>query len=156
MVRITRTVLFTHLTRLAREVATHVVADRGPEGLLRRGVTTTVTGALKEGLCGIEHELGVYSQGVKAPPHERPQPKSVTAASGWPLIPGPLFTRAGWEPRSTALLCRMGTSFTTMPEPHEAICSEQTAPTLNLVAAEQEHVDGPRTRSWIGRTRWMR
>jgi len=41
-------------------------------------------------------------------------------------------------------------------EPHEAICSEQTAPTLNLVAAEQEHVDGPRTRSWIGRTRWMR
>jgi len=43
----------------------------------------------------------------------------------------------------------MGTSFTTMPEPHEAICSEQTAPTLNLVAAEQEHVVGPRTRSWI-------
>ena len=67
-------------------VATHVVADRAPEELLRRlsdpfwfqalgcvlgfdghssGVTTTVTGALKERLRGIEHELGVYSQGGK-------------------------------------------------------------------------------------------
>ena len=74
------------MTRLAREVAIHIVADRGPEELLRRlpdrfwfqalgcvlgfdrhssGVATTVTGALKEGLRGIEHELGVYSQGGK-------------------------------------------------------------------------------------------
>ena len=78
--------LFARMTRLAREIATHVVVDRGPEELLRRlsdpfwfqalgcvlgfdwhssGVTTTVTGALKEGLRGIEHELGVYSQGGK-------------------------------------------------------------------------------------------
>src|SRR5215217_7138636 len=78
--------LFTRMTRLAREIATHVVADRGPEELLRRlsdpfwfqafgcvlgfdwhssGVTTTVTGALKMGLKGIEHDLGVYSQGGK-------------------------------------------------------------------------------------------
>jgi hypothetical protein len=74
------------MTRLAREIATHIVVDRGPEELLRRlsdpfwfhalgcvlgfdwhssGVTTTVTGALKGGLRGIEHELGVYSQGGK-------------------------------------------------------------------------------------------
>jgi hypothetical protein len=74
------------MTRLAREIATPIVADRGPEELLRRlsdpfwfqafdgvlgfdwhssGVTTTVTGALKESLRGIEHELGVYSQGGK-------------------------------------------------------------------------------------------
>jgi hypothetical protein len=66
------------MTRLAREVAIHVVADQGPPELLRRlsdpfwfqafgcvlgfdwhssGVTTTVTGALKEGLKGLEHEL---------------------------------------------------------------------------------------------------
>jgi hypothetical protein len=78
--------LFTRMTRLAREIATHIVADRGPEELLRRlsdpfwfqafgcvlgfdwhssGVTTTVTGALKEGLRGVEHELGIYSQGGK-------------------------------------------------------------------------------------------
>lgn len=72
-------------TRLAREIATHIVADRGPEELLRRlsdrsgsrrsaassdstgirAVTTTVTGALKEGRRGIEHGLDVYSQGGK-------------------------------------------------------------------------------------------
>jgi len=78
--------LFTRMTRLAREIATHVVADRGPDELLRRlsdpfwfqafgcvlgfdwhssGVTTTVTGAIKEGLRGIDHELGIYSQGGK-------------------------------------------------------------------------------------------
>ncbi len=78
--------LFSRMTRLAREVAIHVVADQGPSELLRRlsdpfwfqafgcvlgfdwhssGVTTTVTGALKEGLKGIEHELGVFAQGGK-------------------------------------------------------------------------------------------
>jgi uncharacterized protein len=74
------------MTRLAREIATHVVVDRGPEEWLRRwsdpfcfhalgcvpgfdwhssGVTTKGTGALKQGLRGIEHQLGVYSQGGK-------------------------------------------------------------------------------------------
>ena len=74
------------MTRLAREIAAHVVADQGPEQLLRRlsdpfwfqafgcvlgfdwhssGVTTTVTGALKEGLDGIDRELGVFAQGGK-------------------------------------------------------------------------------------------
>jgi hypothetical protein len=74
------------MTRLAREIATHIVADRGPDDLLRRladpfwfqafgcvlgfdwhssGVTTTVTGALKEGLRGVEHDLGLFAQGGK-------------------------------------------------------------------------------------------
>jgi hypothetical protein len=74
------------MTRLAREIAVHIVADQGPEQLLRRlsdpfwfqafgcvlgfdwhssGVTTTVTGALKEGLANVQHELGVYAQGGK-------------------------------------------------------------------------------------------
>jgi hypothetical protein len=78
--------LFTRMARLSREIATHIVADRGPEELLRRlsdpfwfqafgcvlgfdwhssGVTTTVTGAIKEGLRGIEHDLGVFVQGGK-------------------------------------------------------------------------------------------
>ena len=74
------------MTRLSREIAAHIVADLGPAELLRRlsdpfwfqafgcvlgfdwhssGVTTTVTGALKEGLRGVEHELGIYAQGGK-------------------------------------------------------------------------------------------
>ena len=78
--------LFSRMTRLAREVALHIIADQGPSELLRRlsdpfwfqafgcvlgfdwhssGVTTTVTGALKEGLKGIEHEIGVFAQGGK-------------------------------------------------------------------------------------------
>src|SRR5688572_9702450 len=78
--------LFSRMTRLAREVAIHVVADQGPSELLRRlsdpfwfqafgcvlgfdwhssGVTTTVTCAREEGLKGLEHELGVFAQGGK-------------------------------------------------------------------------------------------
>ena len=78
--------LFGRMARLAREIATHVVADQGPQEMLRRlsnpfwfqafgcvlgfdwhssGVTTTVTGALKEGVRGIEHDLGIFAQGGK-------------------------------------------------------------------------------------------
>src|ERR687895_365944 len=78
--------LFGRMTRLAREISIHVVPDRGPAELLRRladpfwfqalgcvlgfdwnssGVTTTVTGALKEGIRGLEHDLGVFAQGGK-------------------------------------------------------------------------------------------
>jgi hypothetical protein len=74
------------MTRLAREIAVHIVADQGPEQLLRRlsdpfwfqafgcvlgfdwhssGVTTTVTGALKAGLAGVGGELGLLAQGGK-------------------------------------------------------------------------------------------
>jgi hypothetical protein len=89
------------VTRLAREIATHIVAGRGADELLRRlsdpfwfqafgcvlgfdwhssGVTTTVTGALEEGLRGVEHELDIYSQGGKAPLHARPPGKSAPDA----------------------------------------------------------------------------
>src|ERR1700750_1315593 len=78
--------LFSRMVELAGAISTLIVRDSGPQELLRRladpfwfqafgcvlgfdwhssGVTTTVTGALKEGLRGIEHELGVYSQGGK-------------------------------------------------------------------------------------------
>ena len=73
--------LFTRVTRLAREIAVHIAADRGPEELLRRlsdpfwfqafgavmgmdwhssGVTTSVMGALKRGLAPRADELGIY------------------------------------------------------------------------------------------------
>ena len=78
--------LFSRMARLAREIATHIVADQGPDELLRRlaspfwfqafgcvlgfdwhssGVTTTVTGALKEGIRGLEDDLRVFAQGGK-------------------------------------------------------------------------------------------
>jgi uncharacterized protein len=78
--------LFSRMVKLSREVCTHVVAEYGADEMLRRlsdpfwfqafgcvlgfdwhssGVTTTVTGAVKEGLRGIQHELGVFAGGGK-------------------------------------------------------------------------------------------
>ena len=78
--------LFSRMIRLSREVATHIVAEFGPDEMLRRlsdpfwfqafgcvlgfdwhssGVTTTVTGALKEGIRGLERELGFFAGGGK-------------------------------------------------------------------------------------------
>jgi hypothetical protein len=74
------------MVRLAREISIHIVSEYGPDEMLRRlsdpywfqafgcvlgfdwhssGVTTTVTGALKEGLRGIEHDLRLFSGGGK-------------------------------------------------------------------------------------------
>jgi uncharacterized protein len=71
---------------LAREITAHIVGEYGSEEVLRRlsdpywfqafgcvlgfdwhssGVTTTVTGAVKEALRGREHDLGVYAGGGK-------------------------------------------------------------------------------------------
>src|SRR6187200_2214911 len=78
--------LFRRMVEMAGAIGTLIVRDAGPEELLRRlsdpfwfqafgcvlgfdwhssGVTTTVTGALKEGLRGTEHELGIYAGGGK-------------------------------------------------------------------------------------------
>src|SRR5919199_2317632 len=78
--------LFERMTKLAREIVVFLAEEFGTDDILRRlsdphwfqafgcvlgfdwhssGVTTTVTGALKEGLRPIEHELGVFAQGGK-------------------------------------------------------------------------------------------
>ena len=78
--------LFSRMVRLAREMVCHVVADAGPDELLRRlsdpywfqafgcvlgfdwhssGLTTTTCGALKEGIRGLERDLGFYAAGGK-------------------------------------------------------------------------------------------
>ncbi|HYT67336.1 MAG TPA: DUF763 domain-containing protein [Vicinamibacterales bacterium] len=78
--------LFSRMVRLAREITAHIVQEYGSEEVLRRlsdpywfqafgcvlgfdwhssGVTTTVTGALKEGLRGTERDLGIYVGGGK-------------------------------------------------------------------------------------------
>jgi hypothetical protein len=99
------------MTRLAREVAIHIVADQGPSELLRRlsdpfwfqafgcvlgfdwhssGVTTTVTGALKEGLRGLEHDLGVFAQGGKGATSRKTPAEIVTRCDKLSIDPQPL------------------------------------------------------------------
>ena len=74
------------MVKLARGITIHVSAEFGPEEMLRRlsdpfwfqafgcvlgfdwhssGVTTTVTGAVKEGIRGLEQDLGFFAGGGK-------------------------------------------------------------------------------------------
>jgi hypothetical protein len=85
---------------LSREIAGHIVAESGAEEVLRRlsdpfwfqafgcvlgfdwhssGVTTTVCGALKEGIRGAEKDFGFYVAGGKGAT-SRKTPQEVTAA----------------------------------------------------------------------------
>lgn len=78
--------LFERMKLLAREIVCHLVAEYGPEAALEKlsdpfwfqafgcvlgfdwhssGITTTACGALKEGIKGLEHELGLYAAGGK-------------------------------------------------------------------------------------------
>ena len=78
--------LFDRMVRLAREITIAIVADFGSEEMLRRlshpywfqafgcilgfdwhssGVTTTLCGALKEGIKGLERDLGLFVAGGK-------------------------------------------------------------------------------------------
>ncbi|MFC2000008.1 DUF763 domain-containing protein [Chloroflexota bacterium] len=78
--------LFNRMVKLARQIAIFLVSEFGPEEMLRRmsdpywfqafgcvlgfdwhssGVTTTVCGALKEGLSGLEEDLGLFIAGGK-------------------------------------------------------------------------------------------
>ena len=78
--------LFQRMVKLAQAVTLAIVEDQGPEGVLTRlsqpvwfqafgcvlgfdwhssGVTTTVCGALKEGLRGLEGDTGLYVAGGK-------------------------------------------------------------------------------------------
>jgi hypothetical protein len=78
--------LFERMVPLAREITIAIVTEYGPEEMLRRlshpywfqafgcvlgfdwhssGVTTTLCGALKEGIKGIEKDLGLFAAGGK-------------------------------------------------------------------------------------------
>jgi uncharacterized protein len=103
--------LFARMTRLAREIAVHIVADQGPEQLLRRlsdpfwfqafgcvlgfdwhssGVTTTATGALKEGLAGLETELGIFAQGGKGATSRKTPGEILSRCERLAIDPAPL------------------------------------------------------------------
>ena len=78
--------LFSRMTRLAREIVIYLTREFGAQDVLRRlsdpfwfqafgcvlgfdwhssGVTTTVCGAVKEGLRGVDRELGLFAAGGK-------------------------------------------------------------------------------------------
>src|SRR5215208_1219385 len=92
--------LFQRMTKLAREVVVFMAEEFGTAEVLRRlsdpywfqafacvlgfdwhssGVTTTATGALKEGLKGMEHDLGLYVAGGKGATSRR-TPSEIAAA----------------------------------------------------------------------------
>jgi hypothetical protein len=99
------------MVKLAREIVIAIVADFGSEEVLRRlshpywfqafgcvlgydwhssGVTTTLCGALKEGMKGLERDLGLFIAGGKG----RTSRKTPTEIEGWgnliSLNPAPL------------------------------------------------------------------
>ena len=78
--------LFQRMTRLAREIVVFMVSEFGPEEILNRlsdpfwfqsfgcvlgfdwhssGLTTTVCGSIKEGIKGLEKDLGFFAVGGK-------------------------------------------------------------------------------------------
>ena len=88
------------MVKLSREITTHIVAEFGPEEMLRRlsdpfwfqafgcvlgfdwhssGVTTTMTGAVKEGIRGLEKDLGFFAGGGKGAV-SRKTPSEIEAA----------------------------------------------------------------------------
>ncbi len=92
--------LFSRMVRLAREIAIHVVSEYGPDDLLHRlsdphwfqafgcvlgfdwhssGVTTTTCGALKEGIKGLQQDLGFFAGGGKGGTSRKTPQEIVTA-----------------------------------------------------------------------------
>jgi hypothetical protein len=103
--------LFSRMVRLAREITIHIVSEYGSDEVLRRladpywfqafgcvlgfdwhssGVTTTVTGALKEGLRGLEQDLGLYAGGGKGAVSRRTPAEIVASCERLSLDPAPL------------------------------------------------------------------
>jgi len=103
--------LFERMTRLAREITIAIVIEYGPDEMLRRlshpywfqafgcvlgfdwhssGVTTTLCGALKEGVKGIERELGLFVAGGKGATSRRTPSEIESWGDRLSLEPAPL------------------------------------------------------------------
>ena len=191
------------MTRLSREIVIYMVREFGAREVLRRlsdpfwfqsfgcvlgfdwhssGVTTTVCGAVKEGLKDVDRELGLFAAGgkggtsrktpsqiVETCAHLGREPKPLVYASrlaakvdsaavqdGYQLYHHAFFFTAGGDwcvvqqgmsdatrlARRYHWLSEHVDSF--VDEPHEAVCCDARADTLNLVAHEN---DGVRTAS---------
>jgi len=187
------------MVRLSREIVIYLAGEHGAPEVLRRlsdpfwfqafgcvlgfdwhssGVTTTVCGAVKEGLKDIDHDLGFFAAGGKgAVSRKTPQQiaevcerlgrdarplvyASRTAAKvdsaavqdGYQLYHHVFFFTAEGDwcvvqqgmsdasrmARRYHWLSERVTSF--VDEPHQAVCCDARADTLNLVAHENEPV----------------
>lgn len=103
--------LFSRMVKLAREISIHIVSEFGSEEMLRRlsdpfwfqafgcvlgfdwhssGVTTTVTGAMKEGIRGIESDLGLYAGGGKGAASRQTPSEIAAACDRLSIDPSPL------------------------------------------------------------------
>jgi uncharacterized protein len=103
--------LFGRMVQLAREITIHIVAEYGSEEMLRRlsdpfwfqafgcvlgfdwhssGVTTTVTGALKEGIKGLERDLRFHAGGGKGAVSRKTPGEIVSACERLSIDPAPL------------------------------------------------------------------
>ena len=99
------------MVNLAREITIHIRTEYGSEEMLRRlsdpfwfqafgcvlgfdwhssGVTTTVTGALKEGIRGLEADLGLYAGGGKGAVSRRTPAEIESACEKLSIDPRPL------------------------------------------------------------------
>jgi len=99
------------MVQLAREITIHIVSDSGPEEMLRRlsdpfwfqafgcvlgfdwhssGVTTTVTGAVKEGIKGLETDLKLHAGGGKGKVSRRTPSEITSACERLSIDPAPL------------------------------------------------------------------
>jgi uncharacterized protein len=103
--------LFSRMVPLSREIVTHIAAEFGPREVLRRlsdpywfqafgcvlgfdwhssGVTTTVCGAVKEGLRGRERDLGLFAAGGKGGTSRKTPGQIAEAGDASGLDPRPL------------------------------------------------------------------
>jgi hypothetical protein len=99
------------MVRLSREIAGHVVAEHGSDEMLRRlsdpfwfqafgcvlgfdwhssGVTTTVCGALKEGIRGLESDFGFFVAGGKGATSRKAPAEIAAACEKVSIDPAPL------------------------------------------------------------------
>ena len=104
--------LFSRMVRLSREVLGHIVAEYGSDEVLRRlsdpfwfqafgcvlgfdwhssGVTTTVCGAIKEGIRGSEADFGFFAAGGKGGVSRRTPGEIAAACEDLSRDPAPLI-----------------------------------------------------------------
>jgi hypothetical protein len=189
--------LFQRMKRLAREITFVIVDEFGAEEMLKRlsdpfwfqafgcilgfdwhssGLTTTVCGALKEGIRGVERELGLFVAGGKGrSSRQTPKqieefcqllscdPKPLVYASRMSAKVDSAAVQDGYQLYQHTFVFTAQGNWTVVQqgmneinryarryhwlsdtvknfvcEPHQAVCCDQRAEVLNLVALESE------------------
>jgi hypothetical protein len=125
--------LFQRMVKLAREITIAIVDEYGPQEMLRRlshpywfqafgcvlgfdwhssGVTTTLCGALKEGLRGLETDLGLFVAGGKGKTSRETPHELQRWGDKISLDPAPLIYASRMAAKVDTSAFRMATRFT--------------------------------------------